>query len=103
LRERLKETFRRKRKATEMPWNGRTGKTLQRLLEMRAREDMLWPVELLAAWERALDATHPDCKSLEDFERDLTRYVGTGPPGRTERAEPTTAGKGTITAKELQL
>lgn len=76
------------KRSSKYPFDGRAAKTVQRLLQRRPKpEDVLWPIELAAAWGRALDARFPDCSTLEDFERDLARYLGTGPPtGSAERA-----------------
>jgi hypothetical protein len=103
LKLRLMEAFKRKRHG-DMPWDGHTAKVLDDLLGMRARDDLLWPVTLLSAFERALLATHPDLKSLSDFKRDLIRYIGTGPPEKRQQQVTTgLTGEGPITATEGTL
>lgn len=99
----LCETFEAKR-GEKYPFDGRAGTIIKRLLNLRpVHSDALWPVTLHAAWDRALDATFPDCGSLDAFEKQLPRHLGTGPPtsgaGRAQSFE----GTGPLTATEGTL
>lgn len=86
----------RQRRGIGFPWDGRAVKVLQRLLKRRPSHlDALWPVELAAAFGRALDAKFPEFRSLDEFERDLPRYLGTGPPAN-RRDEPVVRPEGRV-------
>lgn len=88
------------KKHAEYPFDyGYELKVLQKLLARKpaAHDPALWVITLVGAWARALDATHPDFHNLEAFERDLPRYLGTGPPAKNApptRSEPVTYTEG---------
>lgn len=89
----LCEVYQRKRGAS-YPFAPRDAKRVQALLGCKPsdRAPALWPVELAGAWARALDSSFPGCSTLEDFERQLAKHLGTGPPaaGPTNQADPNT-------------
>lgn len=49
------------------------------------------PEELLAAWQKALHHSgFPTIATIEDFEKHLPRFIGTGPPASTDIRKPVT-------------
>jgi hypothetical protein len=101
----LTEAYRRKR-GTAYPFEPRDAKTVQKLLGRKPAEHApeIWPVVLLAAWERALDSQYPGCSTLSDFDKQLPKHLGAGPPnGSAARAADAALGTGPVVAKELAL
>jgi hypothetical protein len=86
----LVDAYMRKRGADGYPgFNGKHAKLVTRLLAARpatASAD-LWPVRLLAAWERALDDRYPECSTLEEFEKKLPKYIGTPADAKPDAPE----------------
>lgn len=99
----LTDAYQRKR-AEAYPFDGgKDAKLVTRLLARKPGDTApdLWPMKLLAAWERALDSEFPGCSTLAMFDRDLPKF--TGPPNGSAGRAQSFAGTGPITATEGSL
>lgn len=82
LKAKLVEIYSRKKGTSGYPgFGGRQAKTITELLDAKPANHAhdLWPLALASAWERALDAQYPECQTLEEFKKQLPRFMGSGP------------------------
>jgi hypothetical protein len=105
----IDDAFMQKRK-TPYPFGPIDFGVIKRLLKRRpSHDDALWPVTLAGGWAKALDSQFPGCSTLLEFEKQLGKHLGTGPPDAgaktpthiTERNKPREHTVGPVDLKTL--